>query len=358
MWGHGRRIFHCVDLHCGGEPARILVGGAPQVPGTTMAEKRQHMIETPALDSIRQVLLQEPRGYPCQNLNIIFPSSNPGATSGLGYVILEQDKIYPLFSGHNTICVATALLETGLVPITGEVTEFTLESPGGLINIKAKCDSGRVMEVSMTSMPSFSQHQGVEVDVPEVGKVTVDISFGGMWYVIVEAKQLGLNLMPSEGKNITRLGEMIKVATREQWPVQHPEMDYPGPDILAFTSPPAEGSNASARNTVVMSNGKLVWDRPETHTAMLDRSPCGSGTAAIMANLWKKGKLSLHEKFVHESILGTVFTGRLLHTTQVAGREAVVPEISGRAFITAINQIIVEQDDPLPLGYTVSDIWS
>jgi len=307
------------------------------------------------LDEIRQVLLQEPRGYPCQNLNILVPPCD--ASADLGYIIAEQNKIYPLFSGHNTICVATAVLEAGLVPMQEPVTRLCLEAPGGLIQVMARCHAGRVMEVSMEALPSFLGHKDVVVDVPGLGKVTMDLAFGGMWYAIVAAEQVDLDLEPQNGKKIAKLGEMIKVSCQEQHPVEHPTMSYPGPDILVFTGPPRPGSGASATNTVVMSNGQLDWNRPDTFTAMLDRSPCGSGTAAVMAAREARGTLKLGEEFLHDSILGTRFHGRLLRETMVGGQRAVVPEVSGRAWVTSVSDQIVEADDPLPLGFTVGDIW-
>lgn len=353
--GAGRMSWECVDLHCGGEPARILMGGAPDVKGKNMAEKRQYFMEN--LDYIRQTLLLEPRGYPCQNLNIIVQPTIPGADAG--YIIAEQNKIYPLFSGHNTICTVTALLETGRHKMIEPVTSLTLEAPGGLINIKAECTNGRVEAVRMTSMLSFVEKLGCIVYVPAVGQVTVDISFGGMWYVVVDLLQLGLDLKPENGRKLAKLGEMIKVACREQFPVQHPAIDYPGPDILVFTTKVSrDGNVVTGKNTVVMSNGELIWDNPDTHTAMLDRSPCGSGTAAVMAVLFAKGELVEGDVFKHHGILGLVMEGRIVELVKMAdGRTGIVPEISGRAYITSMSTQILEQDDPLPNGFTVSDIW-
>jgi len=352
-WGTGRKVFHCMDLHCGGEPARVLLSGCPTVKGSTVEEKRRYFMEN--LDEVRLVLLQEPRGYPCQNLNILVPPCHPSAD--IGYIIAEQNKIYPLFSGHNTICVVTAVLEAGLLPMQEPETRLCLEAPGGLIQVRANCESGRVVEVSMEALPSFLGHKDVQINVPELGKVTLDLAFGGMWYAIVEADQVGLKLEPENGKKIAKLGEMIKVSCQDQHPVEHPTMSYPGPDILVFTGPPRPGSGASATNTVVMSNGQLDWNRPDTFTAMLDRSPCGSGTAAVMAAREARGSLKLGEEFLHDSILGTRFRGRLLRETKVGSQRAVVPEVSGRAWVTSVSDQVIEADDPLPLGYTVGDIW-
>ena len=314
-----------------------------------MLEKRKFFMET--LDHVRTVLLTEPRGYPCQNLNIILPPTDSRAEAG--YIIAEQNGIYPLFSGHNTICVVTALLETGTVTMQEPLSQFQLESPGGLISVKARCAGGRVLEVSMTSLPSFVGRRDVEVRVPSLGKVTVDLVFGGMWFAIVAAEQVGAKICPEEGGRLARLGEMIKVAAREQSPISHPTMEYEGPDILAWT----QGSGLSRTNTVVMSNKELDWARPDTQTGMLDRSPCGSGTASVMALLHHKGELELGQTFTHRSVIGTEFTGQLKTTTRVGEYEAVIPVITGRGWLTAVSDIVIEADDPLPTGYTVGDIW-
>jgi len=349
----GTRMLTTVDCHCGGEPARVVTGGMPHVPGKTMYEKRQYIMDN--LDHIRKILLLEPRGYPCQNADIILPPTVEGAA--FGFVVAEQNKIYPLMSGHNTICVATALLETGMIPMQPE-TEFTLEAPGGLVNIKAKCENGKALSISIENVPSFVEHIGVEVDVPEIGKVTVDVAYGGMWYCIVDAASVGLTLVPERGKDICRIGEMIKTACREQYPVNHPEFEYPGCDIMAFRGPPLENTDGHAQNAVVMSNGKLDWNRKETWTGMIDRSPCGTGTSAIMAQMWHKKELKVGEEFRHQSIVGSVFVGKILRETEINGRPAMVPEITGRAWITQYCQVVVDPSDPFPEGYTVGDIWA
>jgi len=203
------------------------------------------------------------------------------------------------------------------------------------------------------------------VDVPEFGKVTLDIAYGGMHYAIVDAASVGLIIDPARGKEICRLGEMIKVAAREQHPVFHPELDYPGCDILVFREPEQRrDGRLYAKNAVVMSNNELDWSRPETWTGMIDRSPCGTGTCAVMAAMHARGELALGEEFVHESILGSQFIGRLVEETYVGGGHryaeevpAVIPVVSGRAWITQYCQVVCDPSDPFPVGYRVGDIW-
>ena len=283
-----------------------------------------------------------------------------------------QGFIYPMMSGHNIICVATALLESGKVPMSEPTTEFGLDCPAGLVKIHAECKAGRATRITLHNAPAYCKPADMDVivDVPTVGKVTVDIAYGGMHYVIVDAASVGLSpLDPSRGKEICKIGEMIKIATREQHPVQHVTHDYPGPDILVFREPAVRKFDEDlgkevvhAKNTVVMSNGVLDWDKPETWTGMLDRSPCGTGTCAVMAHLHARGELKVGEDFVHESILGTKFIGRLLEETSLQPAEgdpvkAVVPTISGRAWVTQKATVVCDPSDPFPRGYKVGDIW-
>ena len=321
---YGSRFIQAIDCHAGGEPARIIVGGLPDIKGKTIEEKRNYMMNN--MDYIRKLLLTEPRGYPCQNANIILPPINPKAK--YSYIIMEQNKIYPAMSGHNTICVATALLETGMVPMIPDnpnkissdgsfITTFTLEAPAGLIEIKAKCQNGKALQITLTNTASFMdpkcKNLCVKLPLP-ITKILsastidcnddcvyIDISWGGMWYAIVDIAQLrkyGFELIPSRGKDIVKLGEMIKVAAQEQYPInlrnyyckdKKTMIDYQGPDILCFRE--AETN----RNAVVMSNNVLKWDKPETWTGMIDRSPCGTGTAAVMAMLHNKGELKMDQ---------------------------------------------------------------
>mmetsp|Transcript_121460 Transcript_121460/g.259328 ORF Transcript_121460/g.259328 Transcript_121460/m.259328 type:complete len:249 (+) Transcript_121460:1-747(+) len=247
-----------------------------------------------------------------------------------------------------------------MVPMVEPVTEFTLEAPAGLIDVSAACAGGKATQIRLMNQPAFVAPGGLDlrVEVPTLGVVLVDVAYGGMWYAVVEAAAVGLELRPENGKEICRLGEMIKVATREQHPTSHPEIDYTGPDIMVFRGPASEGSGATSQNAVVMSNGILDWQRPETWTGMIDRSPCGTGTCAVMATLHARGELAIGEDFVHESIIGTKFIGRLHEETTVGGLPAVVPSVAGQAWITQYASVIVEATDPFPEGYTLGDIWS
>ena len=381
------RSLQLVYAHAGGEPAGVVTGGLPPIEGSTIREQLRTF--STRHDGLRKLLLTEPRGYPCQNVNFVLPSLRPDAAFGV--LIAEQAAIYPAMSGHNTLCTATVLLETGMVPMApdGQLTEFALDLPAGLVRVEARCRAGKAERITLRNAPSYVRpaDRDVLLQVPHLGPVTVDIAYGGMHYVVCDAAPLGLDLTPANGREICRLGEMIKAAAREQHPVSHPEIDYPGPDILVFRGAPAAPAAAAAaaaavpaaaptaaaapvelpalhgRNAVVMSNGTLDWEQPSTWTAMLDRSPCGTGTCAVMALLHARGELALHQDFVHESIVGSTFVGRL-HEETLVGRgtadevRAVVPTIAGRAWLTAHANVVCDPTDPFQEGFTVGDIWA
>jgi proline racemase len=346
------RMIRAVDAHACGEPGRVIIGGVRDVPGRTMFEKMEHFRAHG--DGLRKLMLREPRGYPAANCNLILPPTHPEADAG--YVIMEQTE-YPGMSGTNTICVTTVLLETGMVPMHEPVTDLTLESPAGLIRVRAECSGGRVTGVTFRNVPAFAVHLDCAVEVSRIGRVVVDVAYGGMFYVIMDGPSLNLRLTPGEGAEIARVAEMVKAAARAQLPVVHPEEPGFAGITIALVSGPPSRPDADAKNTVVVSTGTLDWDRPSTWTGAIDRSPCGTGTSAKMAALHAKGKLGLDRDFRHEGILGTVFTGRLVEETRVGPYRAVVPTISGRAWITGIADYVLEDDDPFPEGFTVGDIW-
>jgi proline racemase len=344
--------IHAVDAHACGEHGRVIVGGVPDIPGKSMFDKMVFLREN--LDGLRKLMLREPRGYPAANCNLLLPSSHPDADAG--FVIMEQVE-YPGMSGTNTICVTTVLLETGIVPMKEPVTELRLETPAGLITVRADCSNGKVTRVTFRNVPAFAAHLDAIVDVPTLGSVTVDVAYGGMWYAIADAAQFGLQLTPDEGRDIVRIGELVKAATREQLPAVHPEQpDFNGVTISQLSLPPAL-SGGNTRNAVIVSTGEVDWDNPSTWVGAIDRSPCGTGTCAKMAVLHAKGRLALNTDFVHEGILGTTFVGRLLEQTRVGGYGAVVPTIGGQGWITGRASYVVDPSDPFPEGYTVGDIW-
>ncbi len=332
-----RNMITAVDAHACGEPGRVITGGVLDVPGSTMFEKKT-WLETHA-DHIRLLMLREPRGYPAPCCNLILPPTHPEADAG--FVIMEQVE-YPPMSGTNTICVVTVLIETGMVPAVEPVTHLKLDTPAGLIAVDAEVNAGKVRKVTFRNVPAFAAHLDAPVEVPGLGTVTVDVAYGGMFYVIADAAPLGLRIVPEEARDIVRMAELIKAAAREQLPVAHPE----NPGIAGVS---IAQISLGHKNAVVVST--------RSGGGVLDRSPCGTGTCAKMATLHAKGKLALHQDFVHEGILGTTFTGRLVEETRVGPYAAVVPTLSGQAWITGFAQYVLDPEDPFPEGFTVADIW-
>lgn len=347
-----KRMINAVDTHSG-IPMRVITGGVGHIPGASVQEKMRWLENND--DELRQLVLTEPRGYPAHCCNLLVPPCHPEAQAG--YIIMEQIE-YPMMSGGNTIAVVTVLLETGILPMVEPVTELVLEAPAGLIRVRAVCAGGKVKAVTFRNVPAFAAHLDAVIDVPHLGKVKVDVGWGGMFYVIADVRQFkGLELIPEHGAEITRVSSMIRQAAIEQLPVAHP--DYPGVGItISQLSGPTDDPQADWKNAVTMATGPFSWDDPATWTGAIDRCPCGTGTCAKMAVLHAKGELPLNQDFRHQGILGTVYTGRLVEAAQIGDRAAVVPTLSGRAWISGFNTLVLDPEDPLPKGYRLGDIWA
>lgn len=336
------RTFNVVDCHAEGEIGRVVVGGLPPIPGESVFDKRLYLQDH--LDDLRRIILFEPRGSIHHNANLIVPSNHPEAQ--MGYVILESTE-YPAMSGSNTMCVATVLLETGVLPMIEPVTELTLESPAGLIRVTCECRDGKVEKVRFINQPAFAYHLDTAVKIPDLGELVVDIVYGGMTYVIVDAEAIGVQLDPSEARRACEVGAAVKRAAAQQIDVVHPENpDIPGITNIVVAGPLERGNGAlRSRNTVVVSPGRV------------DRSPCGTGTSARLAQLHAKNLTEVGETFVHESIIGTTFDSSIVATTHVGGYDAVIPSVAGQAWITGIHQVGMDPTDPFQRGFTVADTW-
>lgn len=336
------RMIRVVGAHAEGEPNEVITGGVIDVPGRTMFEKAR-WLETKG-DSLRAFLLHEPRGKVTQCTNLVLASSNPEAQAG--YIIIEPAS-YPPMSGTNTICTATVLLETGMIEMKEPVTELTLEAPAGLIRLTARCKAGKVESVTFRNQPSFVMHRDHHLEVAGLGTLRVDVSYGGMIYVVINAADAGFAITPDEARELSEVGEKLKRAAAEQIPSVHPE----NPEIHTINQTLWAGPLSvkdgikTARNGVIVSPGRL------------DRSPCGTGTCARLALMHARGEIAAGEMFIHESIIGTKFTGEIFETTSVAGRDAVSVAITGRAWITAFHDYVLDPTDPFPEGYTLPDTW-
>ena len=340
---HWERTITVVGCHAEGEVGRVVTGGVLPPPGHTMFEKKQ-FLEREA-DGLRKFLLFEPRGGAFVHANLLVPPVSEEADAG--FIIMEPTD-YPPMSGSNSICVATVLLETGILPMREPESRLTLETPGGLIDVVAECRGGRCERVTVENVPSFVALLDGQVDVPGVGSVTVDIAYGGAFFAIVDAASLGFCLVPEEARALVETGERIKTAVAEKYPVRHPE--NPAINTVTFTqfAGPVGHDNQgvkTGRNAVVISPGKI------------DRSPCGTGTSARLAVLRARGEIAVGEPFTSLSLIGSKFLCKVIGEAPVADQIAVRPRISGRAWITGIHQYGLDPSDPFPQGYTLSDTW-
>ncbi|MBN3727422.1 proline racemase family protein [Burkholderia sp. Ac-20379] len=336
------RTFTVVNCHAEGEVGNVVTGGVFDVPGATMFEKMMYLEEH--RDDIRRIALFEPRGSANQSVNIILPATDPRAQ--MGYVIAESTE-YPAMSGSNTMCVVTVLLETGILPMVEPVTELVLEAPAGLISVRCECSGGKVTRVEFTNQPAFANHLDAAIEVPGVGTLKVDVGYGGMTYVIVDAQALGFGVTPDEARELCELGQIIKASAAEQLPSPHPLNPLiKGITQTEFVMPlRRENGVLTSRNTVIVSPGRC------------DRSPCGTGTSARLAVMHAKGQIAVGETFVHESIIGSRFESRVASTTMLGDVPAVVPVVSGQAWISAISQVGVDPTDRFQTGFTLSDTW-
>ncbi len=334
-------VIHVVSCHAEGEVGDVVVGGVAPPPGETLWEQSRWIAED---DTLRRFLLNEPRGGVFRHVNLLVPPKDPRAQ--MGFVIMEPEFTPPM-SGSNSLCVATVLLETGILPMEEPETRLTLEAPGGLIEVTARCRGGSVEAVTVRNVPSFADRLDASLEVAGLGTLRVDTAYGGDSFVIVDAADLGFALTPDEAREIVALGVRITDAANEQLGFRHPENSEW--NHISFcqvvAAPERETGVLTGRNTVVIKPGKL------------DRSPTGTGCSARLAVLHRKGQLAVGEPFVGLSIIGSRFECRIAAETEVGNRPAIVPAITGRAWITGTHQHTLDPDDPWPTGYRVADTW-
>lgn len=336
------RSLTVVGCHSEGEVGDVITGGVLDVPGQTMFEKLVHI--STKKDYLRQLLLNEPRGRASMNTNLVLPPCDPRADAG--FLIMESEEYAPM-SGSNIICTTTVLLETGMIPMKEPVTEVSLDTAAGLVTVTAECEGGKCKNVEFNNVPSFVLELDFKVKVPGIGEVSVDIAYGGMMYVLVEAASLGLTIDNLQSPRLVEYGERIKRAVEAAYTPVHPENPgITGFSVLEWTEPLAtEDGCKVASNAVVVSPGRF------------DRSPCGTGTSARLAVLHTRGQIQEGEIFKHRSIIGTEFTSRIRGLTKVGDYPAVMPTVKGRAWITSFKQVVLDSTDPFPEGFRVGDQW-
>ena len=332
-------VMTVVGCHAGGEVGNVITSGVAPPPGDTVFERMQALR---ADDSLRRMLLREPRGSVAVHTNLLVPSLREECVTG--YIIMEPTE-YPAMSGSNTICVATVLLETGIVEMSEPETVFDIEAPGGVVRITATCRDGKCESVELTNVPCFVETLDAKVEVPDLGTLTLDVSYGGMWYAIADAHALGFSLEPSEARDLCLAGEKIRLACREQLTCVHPENpDIAGVSIVQIAEP-WRGVGQVSKNAVSIAPGRL------------DRSATGTGLSARMAALHARGSMKVGDSMTHASVIGSEFHGRIVEETKVGDRPAIVPAIRGSAWITGVTEVHLDPTDPFPEGYLLSDTW-
>ena len=335
------KVVHVVGCHAEGEVGDVIVGGVAPPPGDTLWEQSRFIA---ADQQLRRFVLNEPRGGVFRHVNLLVPPKDPRAA--MGFIIMEPEDTPPM-SGSNSICVATVLLDSGIVPMTELRTRLTLEAPGGLVEVVAECRNGKAERITVTNLPSFADRLEAKLEVAGLGTLDVDTAYGGDSFVIVDAQKLGFALDEGEARELAVSGMKITAAANEQLGFTHPE--NAGWDHISFCAVAGpvfvEKGERMSRSAVAIRPGKI------------DRSPTGTAVSARMAVMAARGQLKVGEGMTLVSIIGSRFIGRIVRETQVAGRPAIVPSISGRAWITGTHQVMLDPDDPWPQGYRLSDTW-
>jgi trans-L-3-hydroxyproline dehydratase len=335
------KIIHVVTCHAEGEVGDVIVGGVAPPPGDTLWEQSRFIAKD---GSLRNFVLNEPRGGVFRHVNLLVPPKDPRAQ--MGFIIMEPEDTPPM-SGSNSICVATVLLDAGILPMGEPETHLTLEAPGGLISVTAECRDGKAEWISIENVPSFADQLDAPLEVAGLGPLKVDIAYGGDSFVIVDAAALGFSIAPDEARDLAEMGVRIIAAANEQLGFSHP--DAAGWDHISFCQFAGpltrEGNELQGSNASVIRPGKI------------DRSPTGTGCSARMAVLSARGQMAEGDVYRARSIIGSEFVCRIARPTTIGGRPAIVPIISGRAWITGVSQYMLDPSDPWPSGYRLSDTW-
>ena len=335
------KLLHVVSCHAAGEVGDVVVGGAAPPPGETLWQQSRWIARD---ETLRNFLLNEPRGGVFRHVNLLVPPKDPRAQ--MGWIIMEPADTPPM-SGSNSICVATVLLETGILPMTEPETHVVLEAPGGLVEAVATCQDGKVLRVRIRNLPAFADRLDANLEVQGLGTLTVDTAYGGDSFVLVDANALGFALTADEARDLAETGMRITAAADAQLGFRHPEnTDWAHISFCEIAAPIRyEDGVAVSRNAVAIRPGKI------------DRSPCGTGCSARLAVLHARGVLAVGQAMIGRSIIDSRFDCRIESETSVGGRRAIVPSIEGSAWITGTHQHMLDPTDPWPGGYRLSDTW-
>ena len=333
-----KKTITMVEAHAEGEVGRIVTSGVNDIPGDTMLEKMNYINQVD--DSLRRFLVFEPRGYAQMSTNLIFDPINKDAD--IGFLILQGDKAHAM-SGSNSICLVTVLLETGRIEMKEPETTVILDTPAGIVRATASCKNGKCERVSLDMTPSYADQLDAIIDVEGLGKVTVDIAFGGIFYALIDPSQFDLKILPENARQLVDIGTRIHRAVNEQLEISHPELEsIKGISYTMFVGHDDEGEMKGA---TILPPGRI------------DRSPCGTGNSARLAVMEARGQIKVGEILKAKSIIDSEFQVEIISKKTIAGKPGVLPRISGRGWIHGIHQVGIDPSDPYPLGYKVSDCW-
>ncbi len=335
------KVIHVVSCHAEGEVGDVIVGGVLPPPGETIWEQSRFIAKD---ETLRNFVLNEPRGGVFRHVNLLVPPKDPRAQ--MGWIIMEPADTPPM-SGSNSICVSTVLLDSGIIPMTEPMTKMVLEAPGGLVDVTAECRNGKAERITVRNVPSFADKLSVPLEVEGLGTLIVDAAYGGDSFVIVDAQTLGFEVKPDEAREIAEAGIRITAAANAQLGFTHPE--NAGWDHISF----CQIAGPLARDNGVLTGANAVVIQP----GKIDRSPTGTGCSARMAVLHARGEMAIGETYIARSIIGSEFRCSIDATTTVGGIDAIYPLISGRAWITGTHQLMLDPADPWPGGYRLSDTW-
>ena len=335
------RVIHVVSCHAEGEVGDVIVGGVTPPPGDTLWQQRCFIEED---NSLRKFVLNEPRGGVFRHVNLLVPPQDPAAQ--IGWIIMEPSDTPPM-SGSNAMCVATVVLDTGIVPMDEPETELVMEAPGGLVRVRAECESGKAKRISVTNVPSFVDRMEAPLEVSGLGTIAVSTAYGGDSFVIVDAEKLGFEIIAEEAADLAALGMRITAAANQQLGFSHPlQPEWTHISFCQFAGPLNEDDGRLVgRNAVCVRPGKI------------DRSPTGTGCSARMAVLHAQGLLGVGTVYRARSIIGSEFDCRIESCVNVGGKRGIVPNVSGRAWITGTHQLMLDPEDPWPSGYRIGDTW-
>lgn len=332
------RTLDLLQVHCQGEIGKVIVGGAPEIPGATMLDKMNHLNNVD--DSLRRFVTFEPRANAAMSVNLLVAATRADADAG--FIVLQADRAHPM-SGSNCICVVTALLESGRIPMREPETLVRLDTPAGLIVARAVCRDGRCLSVSLDNVPCFAEMLDREIDTPRWGRIKIDVAFGGVYYALVDVNQVGLEIAPRNARALAEAGIELKTLLVEQVAVSHPVLT--GLNEIAYVMFRSREADGVVRTCTTLKPGRV------------DRSPCGTGSSANLATLFARGEISVGDRRISRSIIGGEFIAEAVGEADVGGRRAVLPRITGRGFIYGREQLRITDDDPFLHGFSLSDTW-